>query len=395
MLPLAFTLLAAQADPVYVKTIESFTPAQLDERHNKLHKESAGAWTGLTALKLSYISPRSPGKTRRLSGALFLPRDVKARGLVIYYHGTVATRGYVPSRSADYAINAAVTLVGQGFAVAMPDYVGLGDSGDVHPYPFGRLNAWSGIDMIQPSIKAAKDRGYTWGDKLFISGYSEGGAIAMWATKLLQEQSQHGHKVTASAPIAGPYDLTGATAQSIISTQSNPKWRLGRSYLSGYLAYSAARWVPGVKIEELFVPSMASYIPFVFEKAKSDKEVMEKLAAKALQLKPMALSIRPIIQPQFADALESKDLNHPLIKALHDDNSHDWAPTTRMKLIALENDFIVTSENSRSAIAAMRARGVPESLVDLHLIQEGTDHIKAETPSVLIAAKFFSELAAN
>lgn len=393
MLPLALAMLAAQTDQTYVRTIETYTAEQVNQRHKKLHKENPGAWTGLIGLKLSYLSPKSPGNTPRLSGALFLPKDVKARGLVIYYHGTVATRSYVPSRSADYAMDAAVTLVGQGFAVAMPDYVGLGDSGEIHPYPFGRINAWSGIDMIEPAKKAAKDRGYNLGDKLFISGYSEGGAVAMWATRLLQEQPNLGHKVTASAPIAGPYDLTGATAQSIISTQSNPKWRLGRSYLSGYLAYSAARWVPGVKIEDLFVPSMASYIPFVFKNAKSDKEVMEKLAAKALQLKPMALSIRPIIQPKFAEALESVDLSHPLVKALHDDNSHDWAPTTRMKLIALENDFIVTSENTRSAIKAMRARGVPESLVDEHFISRGTDHIKAECPSVLIAAKFFSQLA--
>jgi len=200
-----------------------------------------------------------------------------------------------------------------------------------------------------------------------------------------------GLQVKGAAPIAGPYDLTGVTAASMISDQSNPLWRVGRSYLSGYLGWSAERWA-GVKTEDLFTPSMATYVRHVFTTSSSDREVMEKLAKKALQLKPFALSIRPLVQHSFAEALKNQDVSHPLIKLLAENNCYDWLPKAPIRLIALERDFVVDVENSRKALWHMRGRGAVPKLVDLLILTDGNDHMKAETPGAYEAAQFFDEL---
>lgn len=393
--PLLAGLLAVQpTQATYVRGLEGLDPASANNLHRRLHGSGMEISTGIKSLKISYFSPRTrnpEGQQQRLSGVLFLPSRGRAKGLVIYCHGTQAVRDSAPSRAPKDAFAPAITFISKGFAVAMPDYLGLGDSDEVHPFPLGKINAGSAIDIIEPARKAASDAGMPIGSPLLVSGFSEGGAVALWTVRLIEEEQASGLRVDGSAPIAGPYDLTGVTAASMISDQSNPLWRMGRSYLSGYLGWSAERWA-GVKTEELFTPSMASYVRHVFSTASSDRDVMEKLAKKALQLKPLATSIRPLIQPAFADALRNKDVRHPLIKLLDENNCYDWLPKSPIRLIALERDFVVDVENSRKALEHMRKRGADPRLVDLLILTDGNDHIKAELPAAFEAAEYFDQV---
>lgn len=393
--PLALSLvLSLQNQATYTKSLEALTVSDAGRLHLKLHDLGIAQASGVLAHKISYFSPRTrnpEGQSQRLTGALFLPSKGSIKGLVVYYHGTIAVRNGAPSRAPEGAYSIAVTFISQGFAVAMPDYLGLGDSEEIHPFPLGKINSWSGIDMISPARQTAASLGRPIGKPLFMCGFSEGGAAAMWGARHIQDDPEPHETVTASAPISGPYDLTGVTAQSMVSDQSNPLWRVGRSYLSGYMAYSAKRWA-GVEAEDLFVPSMATYIHHVFSTAASDWQVMERLAKKALQLRPLALSIRPIIEPAFAEALKKEDKTHPLIKLLAESNCFDWLPDSPMRLIALERDFVVSADNSRKALACMRARGADPKKVDMLILTDGADHIKSEIPAVYEAAQYFSEV---
>ncbi len=396
--PFVFGLLPLESSQaVYTKALDGMGASAAGKLHHQLHGSGMELATGIKATKVSYFSPRtnSPeGQPQRLSGALFLPSRGRAKGLVVYCHGTQAVRTSAPSSSPKDAFGIAVTFISRGFAVAMPDYLGLGDSTEVHPFPLGRINAASAIDLIGPSRKVASDLGMPIGPKLFVSGFSEGGAVAMWTTRLIEEDPSLGLTIGGSAPIAGPYDLTGVTARSMAADQSNPLWRVGRSYLSGYIGWSAERWA-GVKTEDLFSPSMASYVRHVFSTSTSDWQVMEKLAKKALQLRPLALSIRPLLQPAFADALKNQDTSHPLIKLLEQNNCYDWLPQSPMRLIALERDFVVDVENSRKTLRIMRAKGADPKNLDLLILTDGNDHIKAELPAAYEAAEFFDDLAAQ
>src|SRR5207244_924185 len=71
------------------------------------------------------------------SGAIAVPRNAScALPLAGYYHGTVSNRTGVPSYQSQEA-TVGVLLAASGYLVAMPDYIGLGDSDPkviIHPY---------------------------------------------------------------------------------------------------------------------------------------------------------------------------------------------------------------------------------------------------------------------
>ena len=70
----------------------------------------------------------------QLSGLLALPRNVVARRLVSFQHGTSTTRTAVPSQLDGTGLAAAIAFAGNGYALLAPDYPGLGESPGRHPY---------------------------------------------------------------------------------------------------------------------------------------------------------------------------------------------------------------------------------------------------------------------
>jgi len=157
-----------------------------------------------------------------------------------------------------------------GYAVVMPDYPGLGDDAGVHPYPLGRVNSVSVIEMIGPARTAARRQNIAVGPKLFLSGYSEGGAVALWAVRKLGEKPYASMQVTSAVPMSGPYDLTGATAQSLIAPTTNQAIFAARLYLLSYLLHSVYK-ADGVKLTTYVRPALAAVIVRVFDHGLTDE----------------------------------------------------------------------------------------------------------------------------
>lgn len=344
--------------------------------------------------RTAYKARMQDGRKVQLSGLVAIPKTGAPKGLVVYFHGTTADRENVPSRyrgnptpeEADLAVLAFATA---GYAVAMPDYLGLGDHKGFHPYPLGAVNCWSGIDLIKPARVIAGKVGLTIGPDLFITGYSEGGAVAMWATKRIEELNDPELKITRSAPLSGPYDLSGAQAKSMISRQSNVKWLGARVYFAAYAARGIQKNYPGVVLEDLFSPSFATYIPFVFNQNLSDKDTIEKLVKKAFQI-GIFQDLNRVLKLEFRNALKSGDATHPIVRQLIANDCYDWAPKTPMYLFCLNDDFLVTKENTLNAIQAMRVRGMGEDMV-MHYVMKGRkfDHMTGALPALIYARQFF------
>lgn len=69
------------------------------------------------------------------SGALFIPKNPQCRVPVMsYQHGTVSVKTDVPSTLQALEVIIGETSASDGAVVAMPDYIGLGDSPGLHPY---------------------------------------------------------------------------------------------------------------------------------------------------------------------------------------------------------------------------------------------------------------------
>jgi pimeloyl-ACP methyl ester carboxylesterase len=327
-----------------------------------------------------------------------LPLQGAPKGLVIYFHSTTAIRDLVPSRytnaggsvETEMAVSA---FTSAGYAVAAPDYLGLGDDPGTHPYAIPSANYQSGVDMLSPTRILAVAQRCPIGSSLFVSGYSEGGAVAMWAAQRLQAAPPVDFRFRGSAPISGAYDLSGVELKSMLSGQSNVKWLAAKIYLAAYIGLSFTKLNPEVRLEQLFVPSFASYVPDVFSRENSDVDIIKRLAAKGLQLGAIR-TIKRVLQPTFVRALEALDTRQPLIAHLVQENCFDWRPTIPLEMICLANDYLVPAENAKVALAAMQARGAGPDTVNCVVVSERRlDHLTFLPRGLALAKHFFDEVS--
>src|SRR5262245_12053668 len=97
----------------------------------------------------------------------------------------------------------------EGYIVVAPNYVGYDTSTlDYHPYLNGEQQSNDMIDALmaaRSALPTADAPDTTDGGKLLVTGYSQGGYVAMATHRALQDL---GETVTASAPMSGPYALS-------------------------------------------------------------------------------------------------------------------------------------------------------------------------------------------
>jgi hypothetical protein len=151
------------------------------------------------------------------SGALMVPvtggsNCHGARPIVLYAHGTTTDRAFNIANLQDSqnteGLFLAVFFAAQGYIVVAPNYAGYDTSTlPYHPYLIADQQSKDMIDALTAarttlpiaSALQTQDSG-----RLFITGYSQGGFVAM-ATHRAMEAA--GMPVTASAPMSGPYAL--------------------------------------------------------------------------------------------------------------------------------------------------------------------------------------------
>jgi pimeloyl-ACP methyl ester carboxylesterase len=134
------------------------------------------------------------------------------RPIVLYAHGTAIQRNYNLANPNDTSNPAstestliATMFAAQGYIVVAPNYAGY-DSSSLSYHPW--LNAaQQSTDMIDALSAARSALGNIAASttldsgKLFVTGYSQGGHVAMATVRALQAP------VTAAAPMSGPYAM--------------------------------------------------------------------------------------------------------------------------------------------------------------------------------------------
>ncbi len=181
-------------------------------------------WAGAPAcgIDVQYIKYGTVGGANEVtnaSGALIVPTgsDAKctgARPIVLYAHGTNITKRYNLADFADNtnpayseAVMLAALYAAQGYIVVAPNYAGYDSSPlSYHPYLNADQQSKEMIDILSAAKKALPTLASptTASAKLFITGYSQGGHVAMATHRAMQAA---GMPVTASAPMSGPYAL--------------------------------------------------------------------------------------------------------------------------------------------------------------------------------------------
>jgi pimeloyl-ACP methyl ester carboxylesterase len=117
------------------------------------------------------------------------------------------------------------SFAAQGYIVVAPNYLGYSGSAlNYHPYMNAAASSTDMVDGLRAGLTQANATGGTGGTtpskQLFVSGYSEGGYVAMATARALQTNYSNEFSVTAAVTMSGPYDLA-AFGDAIVSGEVN------------------------------------------------------------------------------------------------------------------------------------------------------------------------------
>jgi len=166
---------------------------------------------GIDVYQVRYNTVDPAAAATTASGAMMIPTGTDPacqgpRPIVLYAHGTAAQRSLnladISSEDNLEGLLAATMFTTQGYILIAPNYTGYDTSAlTYNPYLNADQEAKDMIDALT-AARGALPASVTDSGKLFVTGYSQGGHVAMATHKMLQET---GAAITASAPMSGPY----------------------------------------------------------------------------------------------------------------------------------------------------------------------------------------------
>ncbi|MFF1483899.1 alpha/beta hydrolase [Streptomyces sp. NPDC058319] len=341
---------------------------------------------GVRAYRLTYRTVDPYGRPTTATGLLTLPEGGGRRlSLVSDTHGTMVDRDYAPSVAEDN--RAQSYLFGSaGHAVAAPDYLGLGKGPGVHPYMDTRSAVTASVDMLRAARTAAAGLGRTLTGDVYLTGFSQGGQVAMALGRALQngadgaagaDGADRHFRVRALAPVSGPYDLTGQEIPALTDGRVNDV--SGVFYLAYFLVAQNRLHPIYQDPAEVFRAPYADRVEALFDGRHTEEEVIPQLAP----------TVRELVTDDFWARLA-----HPgggLRAALvANDGSCDWKPAAPVRLYAGNADTDVPIGNARSCARALAGHGVTAPVMN----QGDVDHNGSVLAALPKVARWFGALEA-
>ena len=361
--------------------------------------------------KMIYSTLGADGLSHQVSGALLVPKQTTPiKGIILFYHYTVLDKRNIPSNfnRDNFLLSPllASSLVSAGYVVLAPDYLGFGsDESNVHPYVnFSEVNALSGIYMLQAYLHSASFKAANFAAtpiSVFISGYSEGGGYALWASKILQESNfliRHNLELKKTIPVVGAYNISKVMYPFMFSNVTDD--RVDPYNVENYWVSAVSK--PGFYAASVNAGISYSQAPRFVESAlynanfmHCDKCVTHDQHLSATQfLESVAHSDGQMYNILFQQATasgygynknslwliasENMRKDDRFIRQFTQADIYNWYSKTPVTLLAFEYDSVVPRLNSETAYLAMAAQGSPA--VKLMLIPNQDFMVKGLIP---------------
>ncbi|MCK5145820.1 alpha/beta fold hydrolase [bacterium] len=320
-----------------------------------------------------YYTENGNGDIVRASAAIMLPDNDHATPLLSIQHGTEIKRTSVASNGAAQSLEGVwgLAAASRGYAVVLPDYLGLGISETIHPYHLAGPTAAAVIDAIRAARQFFSQQNINLDSRLFLAGYSEGGYATMAAHREMQTRHGGEFQITASTPMAGAYNLT-QTARYIISKNdyiSPPYLALMLTAYNGHYNWD--------NLSYIFIPPYNTQIEDLVDGTHGYTTVLQALPNR----------LDALLTTEFRQAV-ADSTNSQIESALTGNSLLNWAPACPMHLYHGLADKTVPAFNSIAAMAAFTALAAPD--VQLTTFQ-GLNHIGAALPAVTAAMQWFEE----
>ena len=317
------------------------------------------------------------GGRTQASGALALPQNANnPLPLVSYQHGTLILTNDAPS-SMDLSgeVSVGVAFATTGYAAAVPDYLGLGASPGLHPYLHARSEATACIDMLRAARSVCASNGFPLSGRLFLCGYSQGGHATMALLRQIEEYHTNEFTVTACAPMAGPYDLSGVTTADFLSGRTEPN----PYYFIYLLAAYQAVYHLAPSLADLLAPPYNTTLPPLLHGNASGSQINSAMPADPAE----------VLKPAYLQDFKSNPHN-ALRLALEANDVYAWKPLAPMRLYHCAGDEDVVIANSQVAYDFFQAVGATQvQLIDPN---PSANHAGCVLPSLLDAKAWFDSL---
>lgn len=331
-------------------TIPAAAVSQMITAYSSFGLQGLTATYDVVAYKVVYKTPDHTGKLVDASGLVVAP--VKGAGgkspLISMQHGTIFLD--VPPSSLKDAVasdpevsysDIAIMFASQGYVISAPDYLGYGDTvGTVHPFVHAKTLASTTIDMLRATKKVANTHGVPLNGQVFLSGYSEGGYATLAAQRSMELDFPVELPITASAPAAGPYDMT-LTSMAILSAPALP--------VPSYVGFVLKAYDTVYNLNSISYYFQAPYVDAI---NTSFNGSLSRAQIDALLTADTATLFNSVFRDSFLNAGE------PALSAAFADNDiYDWTPSTITHFYHGVDDVTVPYINTTIAVATMQANG--------------------------------------
>jgi hypothetical protein len=315
---------------------------------------------GVVAYRVLYRTVDAAGRPTRASGLVAFPTGRTGKlPLVDYGHGTTAYRLDVPS---SFGLDAnrdglegrwsSELFASAGFAVAEPDYIGMGAGPGRPQYMVANAEVSASLDLLRAAAAIASRRDDKLASGVLVTGFSQGGAAAMAIGRALQQHTLPGYRLRALAPLSGPYDLAGAQLPGIFNGQ------IAGVIAPYYVGYTLTAWNPlyhlYVDPQDAFRRPYAASVAGLFDGSHPDQQVIAALPPR----------LQDLLTPAYL-----RLLRHPtgVFKAalIRNSTCAGWTPRVPVRLYAASGDTTVTQVNAQHCLQAIRARHGYARLVQL------------------------------
>ncbi|WP_431274843.1 alpha/beta hydrolase family protein [Variovorax ureilyticus] len=212
------------AQTASVSTAQLITVLNSTAQGKSLMQVAGTPKCGFDLRYLEYRTVGGQGEATNATAAIMVPNggDPDCSGprpVVLYAHGTAPARNYNLAQMTDSTqpaagegLMVAATFAAQGYIVVAPNYAGYDKSTlPYHPYLNGDQQGKDMVDALTAARKTFASISASDSGKLLITGYSQGGYVAMAAHREMQAT---GKAVTASAPLSAPSAISLLTDYS-------------------------------------------------------------------------------------------------------------------------------------------------------------------------------------